>query len=286
MGRLVRECVAATGCEYFGLFAGQQMRLSQLGMPGEMARNSPTLGAALRAFFVHHYLNSQGAVWVLSEHDGLVSASYAVYEESLEGIEQIYDGVVAVAFNVIREICGPRWLPELVLFAHAKPGDLGPYRKFFRAPLRFDSERTALVFRARWLQHPVRGADASLLRILEAEVQATDQPDFSNKLRRSTRELLLSGRVLGHEVAALLSVHKRTLNRRLKTQGTTFQRVLSEVRFEAARQLLGGTQVPMLDIATSLGYTDASSFSRAYRRWSGTTPSRTRRTKPATLASS
>jgi AraC-like DNA-binding protein len=67
------------------------------------------------------------------------------------------------------------------------------------------------------------------------------------------------------------------LNRRLKAEGTTFQKLLDEVRFEAACQLLDTGRIPITEIAVSLGYAETSAFSRAFRRWSGTTPVERRR---------
>lgn len=73
--------------------------------------------------------------------------------------------------------------------------------------------------------------------------------------------------------ARLLGLHKRTLNRRLAEKGTSFARLLGEVRFEIASQLLSETDLPFVDIAATLNYTDASAFSRAFRSWAGTSAS-------------
>ena len=67
-------------------------------------------------------------------------------------------------------------------------------------------------------------------------------------------------------------MHRRTLNRRLKAQNYTFHELVNEVRYEIARQLLEDTRMPMSQIAVTLDYSDASAFTRAFRRWSGTTP--------------
>jgi AraC-like DNA-binding protein len=72
-------------------------------------------------------------------------------------------------------------------------------------------------------------------------------------------------------------MHRRTLNRRLRAEGTTFQQLLDEVRFEAACQLLDTASTPITEIAVSLGYAETSAFSRAFRRWSGSTPVERRR---------
>jgi AraC-like DNA-binding protein len=67
-------------------------------------------------------------------------------------------------------------------------------------------------------------------------------------------------------------MHSRTLGRRLDDFGTSFQRLVDESRFEIARQMLEDTSLDVMEIAASLGYARASAFTRAFRRWSGTTP--------------
>jgi AraC-like DNA-binding protein len=84
--------------------------------------------------------------------------------------------------------------------------------------------------------------------------------------------LLMGGEPSLDAVAEVFTVHRRTLNRRLRESGVTFRQVLDEVRRQRARQLLRDTDLPVLAIAGTLGYADAPAFTRAFRRWSGTTP--------------
>jgi len=271
-GRLLHECVVKTGCEHFGLLLGQRMRLAHLGLLGRLVRHSPSLGAGIRTFAVYQHLNSQGMAKFLLEKDDVATLGNIVYQKGAEHVEQIYDLDVAATLSVIRELCGARWRPERVLFSHAKPTDVGPYRRFFQVPCRFDCERTALIFPAIMLERRLTEADSKQLRILEAQAQARADFGLVFRLRRTLGTLLLANAASGDEVAKLLSMHHRTLNRRLKAEGTTFQQVLDEVRFEAACQLLDTARIPITEIAVSLGYAEPSAFSRAFRRWSGTTP--------------
>lgn len=276
-GRLLHECVVKTGCQHFALLVGQRTRLSHLGLPGQLIRHSPTLGAAIRTFAVYQHLNSQGMAKFLLEKDGLAIVGCVVYQKGTEHVDQIYDLDLAATLSVMRELCGARWSPERVLFSHAKPTDVGLYRRFFQAPCRFDSERSALLFPAPVLEQRLAGADSGQLRILEAQARARDDFSLVFRLRRTLRTLLVAQAASGDEVAKLLSMHRRTLNRRLKAEGTTFQELLDEVRFEAACQLLDTARIPITEIAASLGYAEPSAFSRAFRRWSGATPVQRRR---------
>ena len=276
-GRLLHECVVKTGCQHFSLLLGQRMRLSHLGLLGRLLRHSPTLGVAIRTFAVYQHLDNQGMAKVLLEKDDMATLGNIVYQTGAGHVDQIYDIDVAATLSVIRELCGPHFTPERVLFSHAKPTDVGPHRRFFQAPCRFDCERTALIFPASMLERRLVDADHKQFRILEAQAQARADFGLVLRLRRTLGTLLLAKPASGDEVAKLLSMHHRTLNRRLREEGTTFQKLLDEVRFEAACQLLDTARIPITEIAVSLGYAELSAFSRAFRRWSGTTPVERRR---------
>ena len=276
IGRLFHECALATGCPHFGLLAYQRVYLWHLGVPGELMRYSATLRAGLQKFIVYQHLNNQGMATFLLEDSEIASLGCAVFQKGAEFVDQIYDAFLAVACNVMRELWGSRWAAEEVQFSRTKPADVGAYRRFFRAPCRFDRERTAIFFPTTLLNKPMPEADPERLKTLEQQALIIGKDDLLSRLRRALRILLLRGHSSAQEVAALLFLHRRTLNRRLHDQGTNFQHILDEIRFEAACQLLDNTQLPLTDIAASLGYSESSAFTRAFRRWSSAAPSRRR----------
>jgi AraC-like DNA-binding protein len=67
-------------------------------------------------------------------------------------------------------------------------------------------------------------------------------------------------------------MHPRTMNRNLQAEGTSFRSLLNESRFQVARQLMAGTRIGVTDIALTLGYSEPSGFTHAFKRWSGTAP--------------
>jgi hypothetical protein len=176
---------------------GQRANLSHLGLPGELMRHSATVDAALQTFVVYHHLNSQGmATFFLRTENGVAALGLAIYQEGAESVEQIYDCGIALACNVIRQVCGARWAPEKVLFSSTTPADLGPYRRSFPAPCRFDSDRTAILFPAHWLKRAMPAADLKLLRSLEEQAQAIGI-ELVDQLRRALRTLLLQRKSSG-----------------------------------------------------------------------------------------
>jgi AraC-like DNA-binding protein len=98
------------------------------------------------------------------------------------------------------------------------------------------------------------------------------------RLRIMVRKGLARGKASAVALASQLDLHRRTLNRRLQARGTTYQRILDDVRFELACELLAEGTLSVAEISSRLGYAETSAFSRAFRRWSGTSPARWRAT--------
>ena len=275
MGRLFSLCVARSGCPHFGLLVGRQGGISSLGIVGLLSQHLPDVRTALRNIILHLHLHDRGAVPTLEVQNETAMLGYAIYQKNVASTDQIYDGAMAIAFNLMKTLCGPKWQPSEVLLCHAEPADREPYRALFKVPPRFDAERTALVFPATWLDQPMHGVNPQLRRILEAEVEALkilSDGDFVSQLRRILQSLIVAGCPSVDQTALLLAMHRRTLNRRLNALGITFKQLLDETRFEIAQQLLRDTRMPVVDIAVTLNYTGASAFTRAFRRWSGASP--------------
>ena len=278
-GRLLGHCVAATGCRHFGLLVGQRNQLAHLGLVGLLVKYSPDVGSALRSLVRHFHLRANGAAVTLAQDANKVALGYELYEPQSEAVEQIAEGALAFEFNIVRELCGPDWAPSEVCFAHAPPEDTAPLRRAFRCPLSFDAGRNALLFDASWLAQPIPADDPALRKLLQRQIDALEAAhagDVPAQVRSVLRSALLTQHGRADEVAALFSMHSRTLARRLEAHGTRFQVLVDEVRFEIVRQMLEQSTMEVREIADLLGYADASALTRAFRRWSGDTPMRWR----------
>lgn len=278
LGRLLTLSVECTSCRHFGFLVGQRATILSLGMVGRLMQHSDTVGAALRALVSNLSIQNRGAVPALTVSNDTAVFSFSVYQPEVESTEQISDGAIAVAVNAIRTLCGSGWNPTEVLLPRVAPAHQEPYRRHFRAPVRFNQEIAALVFPARDLDLRVTGADPLLRAMLEERInqlRSSAGSEFSDDIRRLLRTRLTSNRCSADDIADLLAMHRRTMNRRLQG-GMGYRALTNQVRFEIARQLLEDTEVALSQIAAALGYSEASAFTRAFRRWSGETPTRWR----------
>lgn len=271
---LLAECARATGCEHFGLLAGSRTRLEHLGLPGEIAAAGATIGQAIRSFTLWHWMNTQGGVAFLHTGEPMTGFGYAIFESgAAEGAFQLYDLVIAVAVCMLRQLSGkPEWQPRNVRLAHSAPTDVEPYRRLFRARLRFNAEASMIDFPSSFEDFPLPRGDDPPSRTLDSRLSVPGKDDLPFRLRRMIRVALLFGLTSGDEVSAAMGLSRRTFNRRLEKHGVTFAGTLAMVRFEAARQLLRDTDLAIGEIGTALGYAESSPFVRAFRRWSGDSP--------------
>jgi AraC-like DNA-binding protein len=278
LGRVLSETALLARCDHVGLLAGRLWRLADLGLVGDLMRNCATVGDALRTLTLWQYQNSESAVAFLREGSGVVDLGCAIYESGVDGVDQFADTYLAAAFNFLRELCGPEWVPSEVFLPHVQPSDCTQYRNLFKTQPHFNSEFCALRFPAHWMDKAIEGADPHRLRSARGRMRPATHPTLVQQVVRALRVLMLDGRSSGDEVARMLSLHRRTLNRRLRALGTTFQRVLDQVRLDVAQQLLRGSDISLDDLAAALGYAGVSPFMRTFKRWTGVTPTQWRRT--------
>jgi AraC-like DNA-binding protein len=279
LGRFVALCVERTRCPHFGLLVCRNAGLEILGLVGELARHSPDVGTALRNITLYLHLHDRGAIPILSVRGDRVMLAYSIHQPGVPGTEQIYDGAIANAFNIMKALAGPDWKATEVLLHRPPPVDCEPYRQFFRTRLIFGAEYSAVVFAASWLDRRLDGADALVHRRIMQEIESLEAQgvgDLVTQLRRVLRRMLVVSTPQGEtrlgQMADLFALHRRTLNRRLCAQGTSFRVLIDEARYDIARHLLRDTRLPVSDIAAALDYSECAAFVRAFRRWSGTSP--------------
>ena len=273
--RMAHLAAERTGLRDIGLRACTTTGLPALGILGYVVENSESVGRGLAALQAFLHVHDEGATTFLAIEDDLAVLGYEVLAPGVPGADQMTFGALAIGANVLRGLCGAGFRFRSVEFAYRAPADDSLFRSFFRAPVRFDAERSGLAFEARWLAAPLARSDTFIRDLVVERIERlrADAPAAADdRLRRVVRSLVAGGKFTIDDLAAVFSISRRTLARRLEERGTSFRELLDEARFLAARNLLQSSQAPVAEIATRLGYSGTPAFTRAFRRWAGAAP--------------
>jgi AraC-like DNA-binding protein len=279
-GALLKHCVAKTGCAHFGLLLGQQSNPATLGMIEQLLLCSADVGTALSNLVHHLHHHDRGAIATLAVAGDLVEFGYHIIEHDVPARDQFYAGALAVTCRIMRSLCGKYWHPSEILLPFKIPKDTRPFSAFFKAPVRFDQEQATLDFPAVWLKQPLRSADNLACFEVERLLKAEGSFELTDQVSRTVTSLLFAGgrgRASEEAIACALAMSRRTLIRRLRIEGSSFNEIVRAVHQEISCQLLGDTGIPIADIASMLGYAGASSFTRAFKTWTGSSPAIWRR---------
>lgn len=169
-----------------------------------------------------------------------------------------------------------------------EPQDPAPYTETFRAPVNFGAAADRLCFSAEEWQAPMDSADAELARLLEEHARIITQrlpraaSVFQAQVQRTIASVMPEGGS-AEDVARSLHCSVRTLQRKLAGTGLTFREASEMVRGKLAEEYLTDGRVSIAEVAFMLGFSDQSSFNRAFRRWTGDSPGRWRRRRTGTL---
>ena len=268
-----------SGDPEFGLRVAQFVPPSQLGALGYAWLASSSLRTAfMRMHRFVRVLNDKGHFDV-RENKGELTVSISVSQSS-ENAKVRDDGQIAFLVTLCRLNCGEGFNPLHVGFKHEKPAGVEAYEKLFRCPVKFGMEHNELAVPADEADKVLSSANPALAQmneqIVTRRLAQLDQNDIPNRVRAAILEQLPSGNVSDESVAEALFMTSRTLHRRLKRDQHNFRAILAEVRKDLAEQYIHDNTLTLTEITFLLGFSEVSSFSRAFKNWKGVSPSAAR----------
>lgn len=191
------------------------------------------------------------------------------------------DLCMATIMAMCRLNFGPSLKPVAVRFIHAEPFCGDKYFAFFKGPVYFDAARDSLTLDKEDADQLLPSGNPHLAelndRIVARYLAVLNNDDIVHRVQTAIIDLLPSGLVSDGKVAQKLYMSVRSLQRKLQQSGTSFRKLLDRTREELARQYICDDAMDLTEIAFLLGFSEHSAFSRAFKRWTGQTPSAMRR---------
>jgi AraC-like DNA-binding protein len=215
--------------------------------------------------------------WELAERRGEARMRWCREGERSLGHRLANEAAIAELVHGMRQVLSDGFNPTRVTFRHRAPRSLAAHERFFRCPLVFEGNDDAFSFPSSVLSRVPHAANPRLNAYLEMQADRIlgalpDEPDLLARAERAIASSLASGTPPASSISKSLGVSDRTLRRQLEERGTSFRALVSAVRRKRAEELLRAGRHSVGEIAFLLGFAGIDVFSRAFRRWSGSSP--------------
>lgn len=265
--------------EALGLRLGLSAEPRQFGVVGYMVSSCGTLGQALARYHRYQGLLQAGLSSRAWLKDGVL---YMRWTQAVANTPLAAEFSLAVFVALCQSLIGRPVTPVRAGLPFPRPQDTSVYQVLLGCPLDFDCNAIELALPAHLLALPISSKDPYLLRLLEQQAQALlkRQPRFEAgqagaffpQVQEQIVESIKNGDVSADAVARALNCSLRTFYRQLREAGYSYRGLLAHTRHTLARQYLSDAALAQTDVALLLGYSEQSSFIRAFRTWTGMTP--------------
>lgn len=276
LAQLWENGARVTGDRCFGFSGGFEMTHATYGLWLEYCISASTLGEALARIPKSLRFHQTGTRFSFSQEKDVAVLRY---HPAWPGqFQQHSDHVVGSAVRLIRSYLGESWYPPWVDLDYERDQHSHTLEDILAVPLRFGSGTTGVAVAIEDLQQPSLHRITRNLTIGDIAVEATfaTTAEPFRTIFNVANYRLLEGQVDIGGAAELCGVGVQTLQRRLRLAGLTYRDVLAQARCQRAKALLLETQLPVAEIAYSLGYEDHANFTHAFTKWTGQSPSRVR----------
>jgi AraC-like DNA-binding protein len=282
---MIQRALKALPNQGLGLWVGAQNVLGTLGLLGHVLSLCKTLRDAFE-LGIRHQHTSGGIVVSSVEEAGDrvfvdVECRLPFADVQLFAVEEFFASLLVYG----RALVGADFKPMSVEFMHAAPDYLGEYARLLGAEVRFGCLQNRMVIAARWLDVNLPNHHSLALRqavkLLELEAaQVHQKMDLIQAVERAIARDLTEGSHI-EKIASDLNMSSRTLRRRLTEHALTFETLLEQVRQARTMSLLANPDLSIERITEIVGYSDVRSFRRAFKRWTGMSPSAFRQESPS-----
>ncbi|MFT7014092.1 MAG: AraC-like DNA-binding protein [Pseudohongiellaceae bacterium] len=278
--QLLTISASRLNCDNFGLRLALNQDQEILGPVAFLALASTDVREIINSVgqFLHHYtsaiklsLKEDEQTYACLNFTGLQNSDY----------EQIVEHTVGCTYNIISLLTSGLLKPLAVNFRHSMISEEKQYQDIFNCPVLFNQRHDAIELDTRCLELNLSSKNPGLhklvsnyLSMVEIEAGTASHPAAlaSHQARHLIKKLLPTGQVTRELVSKKMNTHGRSLHRKLQSEGYTFDSLVDEVRKDEVAKLIKNKDMPMSQITGALGYSEQSSFNRAFKRWFGMTP--------------
>lgn len=277
VGALWRKAYEMSGDPMLSLHAAEACPVGAYKVIDFMGHNARTVGEAF-TYAARYFKLVNTAVSLPIDASGDPVTLGIVDETSPEGVSRPYAEYTFAAFFLhIRGTTGVPFTLRRLQFTHLRPVDVTEHQRLFACPIEFEARHTRMLIPRDAWETPAKSPHVGLLEVLAEHADLLLEklpkgPDLVERTRKTINQQLRGGDPSLETVAAELAMSPRTLQRHLRELGYSFNALADEVRQGAAGLYLQQPDIAIAEVAYLLGFSDQSTFNRAFKRWYGVTP--------------
>ncbi|GEA13542.1 AraC family transcriptional regulator [Alteromonas sp. KUL49] len=274
--KLWRMAEQVTQDDGFGIrFTAHSNPMTLHGLGFSWIASNTLLDAFNRLVRYYRLISTAGEV-VLEEQEATYCVWYKLPVGKGIAAPASLDAAMALFVQLCRFTKGAQFSPSRVELHRNTPKNREAFTDFFNCEITFNGEENRLYFSKEVLREPLPSANEELARVNDQVVidylKVHDKADVLSQIRAIVIDLMPSGTPSQDDVAKLLHVSTRTLQRKLAEKHTSFKAILEGIRQELATSYLKGAERSIAEVTYLLGFTEPSNFSRSFKQWTGETP--------------
>lgn len=264
---------------------GAAASAQSLGLLGYMLSNSESVYDMLKRLCRFSILIGKNLQFTLSEEKASIKLEFHLADNPLIPLPQHQVEIhLSAVMTLIRQLSNSDIMPILAQFQYDRVAHKEAYTALFGTYLHFNAYENALFFSAQSLAAPLKNAYPGLLKYFETQAEKIIENFYDTAWNSKVRKLILirlgSDAIDIDTLAKLLGSNIRTLQNHLKCEGTSYTKLLEDIRKKMAHYYLQNFSIDIGTIAIYLGYNDLSSFTRSFTLWYGLSPQRYRTSLP------
>jgi AraC-like DNA-binding protein len=277
----LNEVSGAIQDDFLGIHLAQSVDLRELGLVYYVLASSENLANALTRLARYSSVHNEG-VRIAFNQRGHAALSFEYIGVPRAKDRHQIEFFAAILLRLCRRLTGRHLVPQRVLLAHRRASTPKDLRIFFGCEIEFGASGDQIIFPLDVRNIVMVHADPYLNSLLERYCQdlllrrGAKVRDWTSRVENIVAPLLPHGEATIDSIAQRLGLSSRTLIRRLHQEGASFAKLLQNLRLQLARQYLRESDISLTQVAWLLGYREPSSFSHAFKRWTGKPPRRAR----------
>lgn len=259
-----------------GLHLGEHMPLYKGQVLQYLFLSSPTFGDGLKRALNYQRLLSDASHASVELEDGYAYIAVSSNSEKVAELRHLSECMALSMVRFFHYVTDDAFTPARICFTHKQPENASEHSRIFACDVLFGQEENRIYFDASLLDLPSSHAEPELLQLHEKlaseYVAKLERQDIVTKVYKVFGEVLETGQVSLDDVASHLGMKARTLRTRLSDAGTNFNQLLADYRCNLAKRLLANTDESIDEIVYLTGFSEPSTFYRAFKRWTEQTP--------------